>query len=106
MSIMSRTRALAGVLGAAATLVLSLIAATDGAASAAIPTRVTDTTPPVITAARTPSTPDGNNGWYKSAVSVSFTVSDPDSPITNQSFDCSGRQQLNNTSGVTFTCQA
>ncbi len=35
-----------------------------------------DKTAPTISAAMSPSAPDGSNGWYRSAVTVSFTCSD------------------------------
>ncbi len=47
-----------------------------------------DSTAPVITQNVTPATPDGSNGWYKSNVSVSYTVTDPDSTITSKSSYC------------------
>ena len=40
-----------------------------------------DTTPPVITPVLDPASPDGSNGWYKSGVSLSWDVSDPESAI-------------------------
>jgi len=39
-------------------------------------TFISDNTPPVITASLTPATPNGQNGWYISAVTVSFTCAD------------------------------
>jgi hypothetical protein len=43
---------------------------------------VRDTTPPVITPTITPPTSDGANGWYRAPVSVSWSVSDPESPVS------------------------
>ena len=40
-----------------------------------------DYTPPVITPSVVGTL--GNNGWYRSAVSVSFTVTDPESAIVS-----------------------
>jgi hypothetical protein len=37
--------------------------------------------PPTTTIALTPSSPDGSNGWYRSAVGVSITASDPDGTV-------------------------
>ncbi|WP_203581482.1 PxKF domain-containing protein [Microbacterium hibisci] len=42
----------------------------------------TDSTPPSIEPVLDPSAPDGSNDWYKSDVSLSWTVSDPDSSVT------------------------
>jgi len=39
-----------------------------------------DLTPPVVTYTLTPATPDGNNGWYRSDVTLVWTVSEPESP--------------------------
>jgi hypothetical protein len=41
-----------------------------------------DTTPPVITPTVTPASPDGTNGWYRSNVSVTWTVVDSESAFT------------------------
>ena len=41
-----------------------------------------DTTPPVITYALTPSSPDGANGWYQSNVTLVWSVTDPESAVT------------------------
>lgn len=42
----------------------------------------TDATAPVITYTITPSTPDGANGWYKSSVTLAWSVTDPESAVT------------------------
>ena len=62
-----------------------------------------DTTPPVITPTVTGTL--GDNGWYTSDVSVSWTVTDPDSAITSQS-GCGPSSVTSDTSGVSFTCTA
>jgi hypothetical protein len=40
-----------------------------------------DSTPPVITPVIAPAAPDGANGWYRGPVSVSWNVSDAESPV-------------------------
>ncbi len=40
-----------------------------------------DPTPPVITSAVSPASPDGANGWYRGPVTVTWTVSDAESPV-------------------------
>jgi len=45
-------------------------------------TVVGDTTPPIIGYTLTPSSPDGSNGWYKSNVSLIWSVTDPESTVT------------------------
>jgi hypothetical protein len=66
-----------------------------------------DSTPPVITLVVTPTSPDGSNGWYKSNVTVSWTVTDPESVITNKSASCDATTNINtDTTGQTVTCSA
>lgn len=47
----------------------------------------------------------GTNGWYIGNVSVSWTVVDPETPVTSTS-GCGTVVQSANTAGVTFTCTA
>ncbi|GAB3382029.1 PxKF domain-containing protein [Lysobacter fragariae] len=64
---------------------------------------MTDTTPPTIA-----DTIDGIRGlgdWYMSDVQVSWTVTDPDSPITETS-GCNTVTQATQTPGAGFTCTA
>jgi hypothetical protein len=42
-----------------------------------------DSTPPVITPSFSPPTAAGPNGWFQGPVTVSFTVSDPGSPVVD-----------------------
>jgi hypothetical protein len=65
----------------------------------------TDTTPPVITKVVTPPSPDGNNGWYKSPVSVDWTVSDPESAISSQN-GCDDFTINSDQLEQTYTCTA
>jgi Subtilase family len=44
-----------------------------------------DPTPPVVTATVSPAAPDGANLWYRGPVTVSWTVSDGQSPVTAMS---------------------
>jgi hypothetical protein len=43
----------------------------------------TDLFPPTTTIEFDPATPDGSNGWYISPVTITFNVTDPDSPPEN-----------------------
>jgi hypothetical protein len=63
----------------------------------------TDTTPPVITPNISGTL--GNNGWYTSDVTVSWTVVDPESAITS-STGCGSTTINSDTAGVTLTCEA
>jgi uncharacterized repeat protein (TIGR01451 family) len=74
--------------------------------SASDPTTITvvsDSTPPVITPTVTGTL--GNNGWYTSNVSVSWTVTDPDSAITSTT-GCGTTNITSDTAGMTLTCSA
>jgi hypothetical protein len=64
-----------------------------------------DTTAPVITKVVTPASPDGNNGWYKSPVSVDWTVSDPESAISSQN-GCDDFTINSDQLEQTYTCTA
>jgi hypothetical protein len=60
-----------------------------------------DTTPPVIVPQITGTL--GNNGWYRSNVTVNWSVSDPESGIASSS-GCSTTTLTADTAGVTLTC--
>lgn len=60
-------------------------------------------TPPVITASV--NGPAGNNGWYAGPVNVTWTVSDPESPLT-ASTGCGPVTLTADTAGTTLTCTA
>ena len=62
-----------------------------------------DTTPPVITS--TVNGTPGSNGWYTSAVTVSWTVTDSESAISARN-GCDAATVAADTAGVTFTCSA
>ncbi|MEI2774357.1 MAG: CARDB domain-containing protein [Candidatus Competibacter sp.] len=62
-----------------------------------------DTTPPIITP--TVSGTQGNNGWYKSDVTVSWEVTDAESDVTFTN-GCGTATVSTDTAGVTFTCSA
>jgi hypothetical protein len=64
-----------------------------------------DSTAPVITKVVTPASPDGNNGWYKSPVSVDWTVSDPESAISSQN-GCGDFTINSDQLEQTYTCTA
>lgn len=66
------------------------------------PVAASDTTPPVITPNISGTL--GANGWYTSNVTVTWTVTDPDSPVTSP--PCGSSTVIADTAGVTFTCTA
>ncbi len=62
-----------------------------------------DSTAPVITPSI--SSMAGNNGWYVSDVTVSWSVTDAESAISSQT-GCDPSTVTSDTAGVTFTCTA
>lgn len=62
-----------------------------------------DTTPPVIVP--NVSGTAGNNGWYLGNVSITWSVSDSESPISS-STGCDDTVLATDTSGATYTCTA
>jgi subtilisin family serine protease len=45
---------------------------------------VLDSTPPLVSAATSPGSPDGANGWFHSDVGVTWSVADAESPVGSQ----------------------
>jgi hypothetical protein len=66
------------------------------------PTVITDSTPPVIIPNITGT---GSNGWYRSDVTVTWSVTDIESQIGSSS-GCSPSTLIAETSGTTLTCSA
>ena len=64
---------------------------------------VADTTPPIIVPQVSGTL--GNNGWYRSNVTVSWSVTDPESGIASSS-GCTTTTLTADTAGVTLTCSA
>ena len=61
--------------------------------------------PPTVTPNVVPAAPDGNDGWYRSDVEVSWTINDNGSPITGTS-GCDPTTIDTDTTGITLTCSA
>jgi hypothetical protein len=64
-----------------------------------------DATPPVISATVEPSDPDGSSGWYRTDVTVTWTVTDDESPVVSSN-GCGQTVVTQDTAGTTFTCTA
>lgn len=62
-----------------------------------------DSTPPAITASVSGTL--GNNGWYTSNVSVTWSATDSDSTVSSTT-GCDPSSVTADTTGVTFTCSA
>jgi hypothetical protein len=65
--------------------------------------QIADITPPLITPQIAGAL--GSNGWYRSAVTVSWSVSDPESGIAS-STGCAPTNLTADTAGLTLTCSA
>jgi hypothetical protein len=72
-------------------------------AKADVTITIADVTPPVITPQVTGTL--GNNGWYRSDVTVNWSISDPESGVTS-STGCAPANLTADTPGVTLTCSA
>jgi MBG domain len=66
----------------------------------------TDTTPPVITHTLNPVNPDGANGWYKSNVSLTWSVTDPESPNSVTKTGCVNQNITSDQAATTYSCSA
>jgi hypothetical protein len=65
--------------------------------------KIADVTPPMVTPQVTGTL--GNNGWYRSAVTVNWTVTDPESGIAS-STGCAPTNLSADTPGIILTCSA
>jgi hypothetical protein len=83
----------------------TLTTTTNGASSTIAPgqSASVDTTAPVITATVTGTL--GNNGWYRGNVSVTWAVSDGQSPVNGRT-GCGASSVTADTAGRAFTCSA
>ena len=82
---------------------------TDGGgvtASASETYTVVDPSAPVIGRTVTPTAPDGQNGWYRSNVSVVWAVSEPESPSSLQKAGCVDETITSDQAATTYTCSA
>ena len=68
-----------------------------------VPGTPLDTTPPMISPVVVGTA--GSNGWYRSNVSVTWTVTDPESAISSQ-IGCGPSSVTTDTTGESFTCTA
>jgi hypothetical protein len=65
-----------------------------------------DTTPPVISYVLTPSSPDGNNGWYKSDVTLTWNVTENESPSSLVTTGCVDQNITADQAETTYSCSA
>jgi hypothetical protein len=67
---------------------------------------VIDPSAPVINSTLSPATPDGTNGWYRSNVSLTWTVSEPQSPNSVQTTGCLDQGITADQAATDYTCSA
>ncbi|WP_448625210.1 PxKF domain-containing protein [Geodermatophilus sp. URMC 64] len=82
---------------------------TDGGgltASASETYTIVDPSAPVIASSVNPASPDGDNGWYKSNVSLTWNVSEPESPNSLQKTDCADQSITADQAATTYSCSA
>ncbi len=82
---------------------------TDGGgltASASKTYSIVDPSAPVISYTLTPASPDGDNGWYKGAVSLVWNVNDAQSPNSIQKTGCVDQSITADQAATTYTCSA
>jgi hypothetical protein len=68
-----------------------------------------DTTPPVISYTlngQFPGAPDGDGGWWKSDVSLVWTVSEPESPTSLAKTGCVNQNVTSDQAATTYSCSA
>lgn len=83
---------------------------TDSGGLAAVPASATysivDPTAPGISSTVNPTAPDGLNGWYKSNVSLTWTVSEPESPNSLQKTGCANQNITTDQAATSYSCSA
>jgi hypothetical protein len=67
---------------------------------------ITDATAPSIDYTLTPSSPDGNNGWYTGHVTLTWTVSEGDSPSTLVTTGCINQDLTADQAETSYSCSA
>jgi hypothetical protein len=67
---------------------------------------IVDATAPTISSTLSPTNPDGDNGWYKSDVTLGWTVTEPESPNSLQTTGCAAQNITTDQAETTFSCSA
>jgi hypothetical protein len=65
-----------------------------------------DSTAPNISYVLDPASPDGNNDWYKSNVTLTWTVTDPESPGSIVKTGCVDQNITADQAATTYSCSA
>lgn len=75
-------------------------------ASSSVTYTITDSTAPKISYTLSPATADGLAGWYKNAVTLNWTVAEPDSPSTLAPTGCESKTVELDQLEETYSCSA
>lgn len=82
---------------------------TDGGgltASSSVTYTIIDPSAPTIGYTLDPVSPDGNNGWYKSNVTLTWNVSEPESPSSLEKTGCVNQNITADQAEATYSCSA
>ena len=82
---------------------------TDGGgltAAASLSYSIVDPTAPSIGYTLSPIAPDGDNGWYRGDVTLTWTVSDPESPNSLQHTGCADQSITADQTATSYDCSA
>jgi hypothetical protein len=75
-------------------------------ASASVTYSIIDPSPPTIGYTLSPASPDGNADWYKSNVTLTWNVSDPQSPNSLAKTGCANQNITTDQAETTYSCSA
>jgi hypothetical protein len=75
-------------------------------ASASLMYSIVDPSAPAIGYTLSPASPDGTNGWYASDVTLSWSVSEPQSPNSLQKAGCDDQTIVADQADTTYSCSA
>jgi hypothetical protein len=67
---------------------------------------IVDPSPPTIGYTLSPASPDGNADWYKSNVTLTWNVSDPQSPNSLTKTGCANQNITTDQAETTYSCSA
>ena len=75
-------------------------------ASGSMPYEIVDPSAPTIGYTLAPATPDGLNGWFRSDVSLTWNVDEPESPNSLQKSDCDDQSVRADQLETSYSCAA
>ena len=67
---------------------------------------IIDPSPPTIEYTLSPASPNGSNGWYNTNVTLTWNVSDPESPNSLQTTGCVNQNITADQTATTYECSA